>query len=202
MRPLDPLFRRRVRWRPIGREGLEDLDLRRRGDEIVARSVVIGERGGAAYGVSYTVICDLEWRTRSLDLASTDGRGLRVASDGAGQWRDGHGARLDAFEGCIDIDLAGSPFTNTLPIRRLDLSPSDGTATLDMLYVPFDSFEPARDGQRYRCLEAGRRFRYEAADRSFSADILVDADGLVLSYPPLFERADHGDAGHERFSNP
>ena len=191
MSAFRPFVPRSVRWRALEGEGLEHLSLVQQGDNIVATSVAIGERGRTAYGASYTLICDLGWRARRLDLVSTDGRTLHLASDGQGHWSRGNGARLAAFDGCIDIDLSGSPFTNTLPIRRLDLAPADGVASLDALYIPFDSFEPARDGQRYACLEAGRRFRYEAADETFSADISVDEDGLVLHYPPLFTRADY-----------
>ena len=57
-----------------------------------------------------------------------------------------------------------------------------------MLSVRFDSFAPGRDGQRYTCLEESRLYRYEASDRSFTANILVDEDGLVTNYPPLFTR--------------
>ena len=89
---------------------------------------------------------------------------------------------------CIDIDLAGTPFTNTLPIRRLNLTRRSGTAKLRMLYVPFDSFEPTVDGQHYTCLEDGRLYRYQAEDGSFTADLPVDEDGLVLDYPTLFRR--------------
>ena len=154
----------------------------------MATSVVIGEREGVAYGVRYELACDSRWRVRRLDLADTHGRRLRLSSDGEGHWADDGGGRIAAFDGCIDIDLSGSPLTNTLPIRRLDMTPATGVVSLEALYVPFDTLTPVRDGQRYLCLETGRRFRYEAADGTFAADILVDAEGLVLEYPPLFTR--------------
>lgn len=119
---------------------------------------------------------------------TVDGRGLRLLSDGEGRWRDEDGRPLPRFDGCIDIDLAGTPFTNTLPIRRLGLARQSGTARLTMLYVPFDTFEPVIDGQRYTCLVEDRLYRYEAEDRSFAADLPVDEDGLVTDYPSLFER--------------
>jgi hypothetical protein len=56
-----------------------------------------------------------------------------------------------------------------------------------MLYVPFATFEPAVDGQRYRCLKPGL-YRYEAVDRTFTANLTVDEDGLVIDYPTLFHR--------------
>ena len=57
-----------------------------------------------------------------------------------------------------------------------------------MVYVPFDSFEPVVDRQRYTCLTPARLYRYQAADRTFTADLPVDEDGLVLDYPTLFKR--------------
>ena len=184
-RPLSP---RNVRWRPLQGEGLEHLSIEPTESGIVARSVVIGGRGGVPYGLGYQIRCDTEWRVRELRLRETSGRSLALDGDGEGNWTLADGAPLPALAGCIDIDLAGSPFTNTLPIRRLDLSPDDGTVELSMVYIPFDSLIPVVDGQRYTCLLARQLYRYQAADRSFSADLPVDEDGLVTDYPTLFAR--------------
>jgi hypothetical protein len=97
---------------------------------------------------------------------------------------------LPQFDGCVDIDLYGSPFTNSLPIRRLELKPEAGTAKLSMLYIPFDSFVPVRDDQRYTCITPEKLYRYAAEDRAFTVDLPVDADGLVIDYPTYFKRVD------------
>jgi hypothetical protein len=183
-RPLAPVA---ARWRFEEGNGLEHLNLKPSGDRIVADAVIIGDRGGIAYGVRYQIVCDMSWATVALDIETTDGRGLHLLSDGRGSWSDVQGGKRPEFDGCIDVDLAGSPFTNTLPIRRLDLAPEHGAVELRMLYVPFGTFEPAIDEQRYRCLKPGL-YRYEAVDRSFAADLSVDADGLVIDYPTLFHR--------------
>ena len=182
-----PLSERAVRWRPEEGEGLEYLHLRATPGGIVARSVVIGERGGQPYGASYEITCDREWRVLSFAVATTDGRRLALCSDGHGAWVDAAGGERSDLAGCIDIDLSGTPFTNTLPIRRLDLTPEDGPAELRVLYVPFGTFAAFPDHQRYRAIGPGL-IRYEAMDRSFTADLPVDEDGLVLDYPGLFRR--------------
>ena len=189
-RALGPLT---VRWTPWEGEGLEHLTLTPEsfdfGAGIRAESVLIGERGGSPYGVHYRIACDAGWTVRRFRVETTDGRCLALASDGAGRWRDENGVPRPDLDGCIDIDLAGSPFTNTLPIRRLNLTPSDGTARLSMVYIPFDTFAAFVDGQRYTCLDPGQRlYRYEAEDRSFVAELPVDEDGLVVDYPGLFRR--------------
>lgn len=48
---------------------------------------------------------------------------LVLKSDGNGHWKDHKGELFPDLGGCNDIDLYFSPFTNTLPIRRLLLKP-------------------------------------------------------------------------------
>ncbi|ASY64216.1 hypothetical protein SJ05684_c27850 [Sinorhizobium sojae CCBAU 05684] len=187
-----PLSSTTVRWRPIEGAGLEHLTLRPLnasfGAAIRAESVIIGERDGAAYGLRYRIDCDAGWRVTALAVETTDGRSLHLLSEGSGHWRTAEGAALPHLDGCIDVDLAGTPFTNTLPIRRLGLGRYPGAVKLKMLYVPFDSFEPTVDVQRYTCLEDGKLYRFEEDDGSFTADLSVDEDGLVIDYPTLFRR--------------
>ena len=184
-----PLSLTTVRWRSLEGEGLEHLTVRANSEAIVAESVVIGGDPGAQWGVRYRIECDPGWRVRRLELAATSGARLHLEADGAGNWRLPDGTPQPDYDGCIDVDLSGTPFTNTLPIRRLGLEPTRGTVNLRMLYVPFESFEPRPDGQRYTCLEPARRYLYEAAERPFSAELTVDEDGFVTDYPELFERA-------------
>ncbi|MBE7184704.1 MAG: putative glycolipid-binding domain-containing protein [Methylobacterium mesophilicum] len=178
---------RTVRWEPADGQGLEHCTVEPFADRIEIRSTVIGDRGNRPYGVFYRIRCDLSWRVLDFSVSMADGLTLALSSPEPGRWLDAKGAPLLDFDGCLDIDLAGTPFTNTLPVRRLSLSPDQGRVELEMLYVPFDSFVPVRDGQRYTCLR-DRLYRYEAADRSFSAELPVDGDGLVMDYPGLFRR--------------
>jgi uncharacterized protein len=140
--------------------GLEHLTLSIESGQVIARSVLIRERGGGRYGVRYVIVCDAGWVTHTLDLETTTGQTLCLVKDGNGRWTDQCGGHLPEFDGCIDIDLAGTPFTNTLPIRRLDLDVHDGPVELKMLYVPFDTFTPIVDEQRYTCLKRRSLYRY------------------------------------------
>lgn len=182
------LTTRIIRWRPLQGAGLEHLTLSLNGGGVFATSVVIGEFEGGAFGTRYEVECDAGWAVRAFRIETTDGRSLAMTGDGKGYWRDASGAARPEFDGCIDIDLSATPFTNTLPIRRLALGRDAGTVRLSMIYVPIDTLEPFVDGQNYTCLEDARLYRYEAADGTFSADLPVDDDGLVLDYPTLFAR--------------
>jgi hypothetical protein len=44
-------------------------------------------------------------------------------SDGEGTWTGPDGRVMPHLEGCEYVDIAETPFTNTLPIRRLGLAP-------------------------------------------------------------------------------
>jgi hypothetical protein len=175
-----------ARWQSLLGAGLDHVTLTAQNGALVARGSAVGDRGGQPYGVFYRIDCDEAGHVRELAMGTTSGQGLHLISDGAGHWTNGVGEGLSHFEGCLDVDLAGTPFTNSLPIRRLNWDVGQ-RREFRMVYVPFDSFVPTVDGQVYTCL-APDRFLYEAADRSFSAEISVDAQGLVTEYPTLFTR--------------
>ena len=87
----------------------------------------------------------------------------------------------------IDIDLSITPFTNTLPIRRLHLQ-SGQSEEIVCVYVQFPGLDITTDRQRYTCLEPRRLYRYESLDSDFSRDITVDDEALIVTYPGLFRR--------------
>ena len=176
-----------ARWEDWAGRGLEHLVLAEGASGIVATAVSI-VADEPPYAVRYRVACDAEWRCRELDVEVVDsGRTVRLRGDGRGRWRDGAGTRLPELDGAIDVDVSITPFTNTLPIRRLDLVEGD-VREIAVVYVRAPALSIELDRQRYICVEARRLYRYEAVDGTFAADIEVDGDGLVLTYPGLFRR--------------
>ena len=176
---------RDLRWQQVDGIGLEHCRVTEAADGITVRSALVGEDNGLAFGVFYEITLEPDWTFRGLTLRRNDGRVLRLTSNGQGDWKL-DGRRAPAFEGCVDIDISGTPLTNTLPIRRARFSPG-APQGFDMAWVPLDTLEPVRDGQVYTRLDDGR-FRYAAADGSFTRELTVDADGFVLDYPTLFRR--------------
>lgn len=175
-----------VRWKSLETTGLEHFSLSMHPDRVLGTGVIIGERGGTPYGLYYRVVADLQWRTREVRVDLVDGMAIHVFADGQGRWTDADGNALSDLDGCIDVDIAATPFTNTLPLRRLGLKIGE-SAELTMAYVPMPTLRMAPDGQRYTRI-ADNRYLYESADRSFCAELDVDTDGLVLDYPTLFKR--------------
>jgi hypothetical protein len=176
-----------ARWRDWAGQGLEHLVLEDRADGIRAEGLVIGA-DNEVFAIRYRILCDAGWRTRRLEvsLAASD-RAVDLSGDGAGRWTDRAGAPLPHLDGAIDVDITATPFTNTLPIRRLALR--NGQAeVIAVAYVEVPAFTVTRSRQRYTCLEAGRRYRFESLDSGFTREIDVDDDGLVRTYPDLFRR--------------
>jgi hypothetical protein len=121
----------------------------------------------------------------SVRLADLDRR-IELYCDGGGSWSDDSGAR-DEFRGAIDVDISATPFTNTLPIRRLKLGTMQ-SADINTVYINLPELRVTTDAQRYTCLDPGRLYRYESLGGDFVRDIEVDSDGLVVTYPGLFRR--------------
>lgn len=178
---------REVRWTPEEGEGVEHLAFDARADGFYAESVVVGEREGRAFGLMYRVKCDLQWRTLHAWLKVTGGPELELHGDGEGNWRDGHGLVLPSLTGCIDIDIAATPFTNTLPIRRLQLA-KGVREPITVVFISTPDLQVSRVAQAYTCIESGSEYRYEGIDTGFAAELTVDADALVIDYPMMFAR--------------
>ena len=180
-------------WASWDGRGLEHLRLRLEESGIEADGVVIGDEDEVVFRARYVIRCDPGWRTREMIVDPLDGRDpLHLRSDGEGGWSDVSGRSIPDLEGCIDVDLSATPFTNTLPIRRLDLGAGESSEVV-VVYVDVPELGLDTSRQRYTCLErnaAGGLYRYEdrGSFRGFTTNLPVDGDGLVLDYPGIFRR--------------
>jgi uncharacterized protein len=184
---------REVMWAPWEGPGLEHLRLVTSGSGIVANGLVIGLEAGRPFRIGYEIRCDGRWRVQEVRAAAPDlGQPvLELLTDGEGHWKRGGGEPMPELDGCIDVDISATPFTNTLPIRRLGLEPGE-SEELTITYVRVPELLVGPERQRYGFLEAqadSRLYRFEALPSGFTAELPVDADGLVIDYPGLFRRA-------------
>jgi len=182
-----------VMWTPWEGPGLEHLRLLTSDGAVVANGLVIGLEAGRPFRIGYEVRCDSLWRVREVRAAAPDlGRPvLELLADGKGHWKRGGGKPVPELDGCIDVDISATPFTNTLPIRRLGLK-SGESQELTVAYILVPELLVGAERQSYRCLEAqadGGLYRFEALPSGFTAELPVDAEGLVIDYPGLFRRA-------------
>jgi hypothetical protein len=182
----------RLVWVPEDEPGIEDVRVAHDPRSVTDfSSTVIRLWEGQPLRVAYHMVCDAQWHVRRLVAASlgeaVGERNIRLFSDGTGNWHDDKGQPLDTLQGCIDVDIMLTPLTNTLPIRRLQLAPGE-SREISVVYIaaPDLSIRPFR--QRYTRLDDGQRYRYESLDSGFTADLLVDDDGIVIDYPGIWRR--------------
>ena len=183
---------RKIIWSNQADTGLEHFYLRRGNEEITADGIVIGVEENVAFRIRYQIHCDLGWQVRKVIVESLEenDQALSFVSDGLGNWTNESGNPISELEGCFDVDITATPFTNTLPIRRLSLT-SGESAEIKVVYFRIPEMQVNVESQRYTCLEtsgAGGKYKFESLNDGFTAVITVDTDGFVEDYPELFKR--------------
>jgi uncharacterized protein len=183
---------RTVCWMPTWNKdrekvGLEHLLL----TDQTADGVILGfDEEHGAFRLTYQLHWNPSWQLRDarLQLATGGGtRSLHLQTDGEGHWRRGDGHTLDALEGCRDIDIWPTPFTNTFPIRRTPLQMGERREFL-MAWIFGLELTVHAQPQAYTRI-AERLYLFENLDGSdFKAELPVDDDGIVIDYPELFLR--------------
>lgn len=193
---------RQVAWR-----GLDDPDRRDSAEVLLADGLhAVGRQVTDDYTAAWTVDARDGWITRSVAVA-VHGRGwsrtLSLTRDpDTGRWSsetEQSGTPpvplpspgivdADALDGALDCDLGLCPLTNTMPIRRLSLQ-TDTTAehSLTMAWIDMPSLNVIASPQIYAGIDADR-VRYTSGTRDFTADLTIDEDGIVRTYPQLAER--------------
>jgi hypothetical protein len=151
---------------------------------------------GSAWGVWFAVRVDAAWVTSDFAATATSEVGSRAVvleSDGHGSWTRRAGDEstpAPELDGCTDVDIVSTPFTNTLPIRRLALEEGE-SADIRAAWVDVPSLEVSISNQRYTRLEPANgvdRYRFATPDSGDTYLLTVDEDGMVIDYERFAER--------------
>lgn len=151
-----------------------------------------GTEEDGTWSILYDITLDADWSSRTARVVGISGSGRReilLEGDGHGHWRvDGvHAAHLD---GCLDVDLESSSFTNAFPVHRLGLGVGDESEA-PAAWVRLD-LSVERLDQSYRRLDdSGDRQRYDyyAPRDDFRSELVYDEIGFVIDYPGIAKRA-------------
>ena len=170
-----------IRWRGLDPVTLEHCHVISTARDTRIRGTIIAP----AYGLFYRIKLDDSEVVRTVKLERSDGQALELFSDGAGNWSDDRAEPLSALKGCVDIDIWPTPLTNSLPIWRAQWA-DNSPQRFAMAWIDADEMSVERSEQVYTRLDASH-FRFQSGD--FDRVLQIDADGLVVSYPGLFERA-------------
>ena len=183
---------RTICWTPIWNKdhegvGLEHLLLAER----VADSVVLAfDEEHGTFRLTYRLTWDESWRVRDAALmvvTESFTRSLRLETDGQGHWQHSDGRTIDELNGCLDVDIWPTPFTNSFPIRREPMRVGE-RREFRMAWIFAPDLTVNAQAQAYTRLD-DRLYLFENLDGSgFSAELPVDEDGIVLDYPGLFRR--------------
>ena len=151
-------------------------------------STIIGSYEEKIYNVTYHIETNQNWETTLVKINCQHDnytQSIELESEGDGNWLM-NGVKSELLKGCMDLDIPLTPFTNTLPIRRLKLSPGR-SQEVKVIYCDLLKQEIKPVCQRYTCL-SNSEYHYENVPNDFEATILVDEFGLVIDYPYLFVR--------------
>ena len=189
-------------WQAEDGHGLEGTRLLLGAGGFRALGRLVRAEPDGAFTASYRLVVAEDGTLSRLSVTSATAereRHLTINRTDDGVWlldtgTDTGSTRTD-FAGVADVDLAYSPMFNTLPIRRLDLHRTAAEHTVPMVYVSLPDLEVRAVEQHYRTVspldEDGHalvEFRWD----DFVAELVVDADGVVASYPGLARRLTGG----------
>jgi hypothetical protein len=169
-----------ARWQRWDNDGDETLTLRWENEAWTAT----GDVGFEA--ITYVLRLSPMWHVRQFllfrDLAEPD---LWLGTDGSGRWGEMNGAHRQDIDGCLDLHLGCTPFTTSVPIRRLQLDIGDAAeipvATIDVETL---GVVPAR--HRYERLSL-RHWRH-TDQHHVVTEFDIDEFGLVCDLPNRFRR--------------
>ena len=148
----------------------------------------VGTQIGVGYRLDYELDASVAWVTRRLSVTVTTSDGewaVLLEHDGEGGWLK-DGADAPALAGALDCDLGLSPLTNLMPVRRHGLHERAVAAEIVAAWVAVPDLTVHASRQRYDHVRPGVvRFTDLGLHKGFTADLELDADGLVLLYPNL-----------------
>src|ERR1041384_4737352 len=174
-------------WRWLQGTGLERFEFLHAGSELIFRGTILTLAQAEAMEARYELVCDQAFLTRRAHISvrnSTGERTLTISAEN-GRWYE-NDRENTKVRGALDIDLGWSPSTNTLPIRRLNLQVGESSGEFIAAWVRFPGLTLEPLPQEYVRL-AERLYRYSSRRGSFTAQLQVDDQKLVVDYQGFWQ---------------
>lgn len=173
---------RRVAWRRSDEVEVDEhatLTIRDTGLSFVG--TVLGAEAGIPVRIEYRVMTEgvggMTTAAHVRDLRGFEQRALTLERSAKGAWSV-NGKADRRLRGCTDVDLGCTPSTNTLSLRRLRLGVGQ-SRTIQAAWVRFPELTVEKSAQTYSRLD---EFTYRYESGTFSAELVVDEDGVVANY--------------------
>ncbi|WP_161496097.1 putative glycolipid-binding domain-containing protein [Zobellia sp. OII3] len=157
-------------------------------DKIEVNGQITGQGLGKLLNVNYQLDINKKWEIQAvkIDFQSDSSFSIHLHKNKDKKWVNENGEIISKLNNCTDIDITLTPFTNTLPINRLNLAIGE-SKEIEVVYfdLPTRNFNPSK--QRYTNLGNGV-YKYENLASGFTANLKVDSQGFVLDYPGIWHR--------------
>ena len=174
-----------ILWTGKEYSSMENCILTEARNSIEIDSTIIGSAEGHIFKVEYRISTNATWETTLVTLKTQ----FRDAVESNRlEKRDGYWflneRPVPDFKDICDVDISLTPFTNSLPIRRLQFK-SGERQKIEVIY--FDLLERTiQPAIQFYTRESVNKYIFENADGSFKKTITVDESRLVENYPELF----------------
>lgn len=185
-----------ILWTGIEYYSLENCIVNSKEDSVSIDSVIIGSYENKIYRVDYHIETNQFWQTYLCEVkAQLDDKIeiVNIRSEGERSWSL-NGKHSPEFDGCTEVDIPLTPFTNSLPINRLNLKPTE-ERLIKVIYIDILADQIRAVNQKYLRLSE-EAYKYENVPNDFEAVIKVDRQGLVIDYPQLFVRTSIATTNH------
>ena len=127
------------------------------------------------------------WKVQQLllfrDLPDPD---LWLATDGHGRWGEMNGAHRTELDGCVDIDFANTPFTNSVLTHRLPLHVGH-TADIKVITIDIETLGVVSRPHRYTRIDS-HTWEYTSLASGAQQHAVVDECGFVVNEHEVFRR--------------
>lgn len=181
-------MRQNILWKGLYYTSMENCMLTGNATGFVVNSQVTGLFENKIMRIDYQLQLDHTWKTLSIIASSRQAEhtnALSFTGDGEGNWRF-NDKPAPEFNGCIDVDISVTPFTNSLPVKRLKLNINE-QQLIKVFYINLPDEKLQVMEQRYTKL-SDTEYLYQNVGSHFEAVISLDKNGLVVNYPGIFER--------------
>lgn len=175
-------------WKGLYDPTFEHCIVTRKPEHLLVQSKIEGPVNNVHTIVEYELMLDTNWMVCSVELkmvAPTPQRYIKLTHNKYGEWVDHELHTRPELDGCLDIDISLTPFTNTLPVKRLCFKPGE-RHDIKVLYFDLPVFDITMQTQRYTYL-GENRFTFEAPDTGYTNEITFTPAGFIQEYPGLFE---------------
>lgn len=176
-----------ARWRRLDVSGHDACRLVRHAGGWAIEGTAVFEHEARPARLDYSVVCDEAWRTLRGDVRGWLGaRQVRfhIERGDGGVWTLDDEPR-PGLERWVDLDLAFTPATNLLQLRRIALAIGE-SADVPVAWLDAEQGTLTALPQRYE-RRSGTTYWYESPSVGYRALLEVDEAGFVRRYPELWE---------------